>query len=108
MEFTEDNLSEFKIQIHNINMKKKSGFELQDVCGEKVIIAQGIENIDFSKLIHLNETAAFLWEYVGTNEFNAEVLAEALIQADYDVDRETAIADSQILIDAWKEQGLIE
>lgn len=89
-------------------MKKKSGFELQDVCGEKVIIAQGIENIDFSKLIHLNETAAFLWEHVGTNEFNAEVLAEALIQADYDVDRETAIADSQILIDAWKEQGLIE
>ena len=39
-------------------MKIKKGFELRDICGEKVIIASGIENIDFNKMISLNESAA--------------------------------------------------
>ena len=45
-------------------MRKKKGFELRDVCGEHVIMAYGMENIDFSKIISLNETAAFLWKAV--------------------------------------------
>ena len=45
-------------------MRIKKGLELRDVCGEKVIIPQGIENLDFSKMINLNESAAFLWEKV--------------------------------------------
>ena len=54
-------------------MKLKSGFELRDVCGEKVVIAQGIENVDFSKLITLNESAAYLWTAVGTGSFGGRV-----------------------------------
>ena len=45
-------------------MRKKKGFELRDVCGEHVIMAYGMENIDFSKISSLNETAAFLWKAV--------------------------------------------
>ena len=39
-------------------MNIKKGFELRDVCGEKVIIASGLENLDFTKLISVNETGA--------------------------------------------------
>ena len=39
-------------------MKIKKGFELRNVCGEHVVIATGIENVDFSKMITLNESAA--------------------------------------------------
>ena len=39
-------------------MRIKKGFELRDVCGEKVVIASGIENVDFSQMIALNESAA--------------------------------------------------
>ena len=34
-------------------MKLKPGFELRDICGEKVIIATGIENVDFNQMIAL-------------------------------------------------------
>ena len=30
-------------------MKTKTGFHLRDICGEYVIVAEGVENIDFSK-----------------------------------------------------------
>ena len=43
-------------------MKQKKGFVLREVCGEKVIVAEGLETINFGKLISLNETAALLWK----------------------------------------------
>ncbi len=42
-------------------MRIKDGFEIRNICGEKVIIAYGLDNLDFNKLINLNESAAFLW-----------------------------------------------
>ena len=43
-------------------MKAKTGFHLRNICGENVIVAEGIENIDFSKIISMNESAAYLWQ----------------------------------------------
>ena len=43
-------------------MRQKKGFVLRDVCGEKVIVGEGLETVDFGKLISLNESAALLWE----------------------------------------------
>ena len=88
-------------------MKIKTGFELRDVCGEKVIIATGIENIDFSRMISLNESAAFLWENIQDKEFDAETLAELLLQ-EYEVDKADALADSQKLLNEWQVCGIIE
>lgn len=88
-------------------MKIKKGFELRDVCGEKVIIAQGIENLDFSKMINLNESAAYLWENIEGKEFDEPGLV-ALLQKEYEVDDATAAADIHQLVENWKEQGLVE
>lgn len=87
-------------------MTTKPGFELHDVCGEKVIIAQGVENLDFSKMISLNETAAFLWEVASRGEFSAESLQEALC-AEYEVEPATAAADIAAMLRQWQEIGLI-
>ena len=38
-------------------MKAKKGFNLRDVCGEKIIVAEGKENIDFSNIISMNESS---------------------------------------------------
>ena len=94
-------------KINSLIMKIKTGFELRDVCGEKVIIATGIENIDFSRMISLNESAAFLWENIQDKEFDAETLAELLLQ-EYEVDKADALADSQKLLNEWLECGIIE
>ena len=42
-------------------MKIKKDFKLREVCGEYVVTAEGMQAVDFTKLISLNETAAFLW-----------------------------------------------
>ena len=88
-------------------MKLKKGFELRDICGEKVIIATGIENVDFNQMIALNETAAELWKAVEGKDFDANTLAQLLCN-DYEVSQEQALADSQALINDWKQQGIIE
>ena len=66
-----------EIQQQNI-MRIKKGFELRDVCGEKVVIASGIENVDFSQMIALNESAAYLWQAVENETFDAQKLASLL------------------------------
>ena len=43
-------------------MKQKEGFVLRTVCGEHVIVGEGLGTIDFGKLISLNETAAWIWD----------------------------------------------
>lgn len=88
-------------------MKVKKGFELREICGEKVILATGIENVDFSRLVSLNESSAYLWQNVEGKEFTAETLAQLLCK-EYDVDHETALADAERLIEEWKQCGIIE
>lgn len=46
-------------------LKKKPGFTMRTICGENFLVAEGLENIDFTKLIALNETSAFLWSSIG-------------------------------------------
>lgn len=87
-------------------MKIKPGFELHNVCGENVILASGIENINFTKIISLNETAAFAWKAICDKEFEVKDIAEALL-SEYEVDEATATADAQNLVNEWTEAGLI-
>ncbi|MCF0203004.1 MAG: PqqD family protein [Bacteroidaceae bacterium] len=88
-------------------MHIKEGFSLRDVCGEKIVVGTGEAQIDFSKVINLNSTAAYLWEAVEGKEFDEEDLA-GLLLSEYDTDKETAIADSRELISQWKKAGLVE
>ncbi len=87
-------------------MKIKKGFELRDICGEKVIIATGIENVDFNRMISLNETAAFLWQSAEGKDFTAEMLAD-LLCGEYEVGHDQALADCKAIIKEWEEQGIV-
>lgn len=88
-------------------MKKKVGFNLRSICGEHVIVAEGKENIDFSKIISMNETSAYLWEAVEGKEFTADTLAKLLTEQ-YDVQYNVAFNDCLELIVKWEEAGIIE
>lgn len=87
-------------------MRIKDGFELREICGENVILSHGMENIDFSKIISLNETAAFLWKEAMGKDFDEQSLSDALLDA-YDVDAETARKDVERILSAWREIGLL-
>jgi predicted transcriptional regulator len=88
-------------------MKTKKGFKLRNVCGENIIVAEGIENIDFSRIISMNESAAYLWKNIQGSDFTAETL-EKLLLDEYDTDEATARRDVASLITKWKEAGIIE
>ena len=88
-------------------MKIKEGFELRTICGEAIVVAHGRQNIDFSKIISLNESAAYLWGKVVGKEFDAPMLAHLLTE-EYEVDEETALADAQKMMNDWQEVGLAE
>lgn len=45
-------------------MKAKNGFNLRTVCGENILVAEGEENIDFSNIISMNESSAYLWNSI--------------------------------------------
>lgn len=88
-------------------MKIKKGFELREVCGEHIIVAYGRENIDFNKVISLNESATYLWKNIVDGEFTAETMA-ALLLKEYEVDEATARQDAQALLDEWVKVGLVQ
>lgn len=89
-------------------MKVKKGFNLRNVCGEYVVVAEGKENIDFCNIISMNETSAYLWEKVsGCDSFTADDMVKFLIE-EYDVDADTALSDSTTLAQQWLEAGIIE
>ncbi len=88
-------------------MKVKKGFKLREVCGEKILLADGIENIDFSDIISMNATSAYLWERIGQNEFTVEDMANFLTEQ-YEVSYDTALADAKELANQWFKCGIIE
>lgn len=88
-------------------MKRKEGFVLREVCGEKVIVGEGLGAVDFGKLVSINDTAAWIWEKAGEQgEFTVESIVEALCD-NYEVDAETARKDVEGLLDQWLKLGII-
>ena len=88
-------------------MKQKTGFVLRTICGENMIVAEGKENMDFSNIISMNESSALLWQKLENKEFTIEDMADLLME-EYEVSKETALADSKLLAQQWKEAGIIE
>lgn len=86
--------------------KIKEGFKLCPVGNEYVVVAQGAENTDFSKVISLNETGAYLWRELEGKEFSSNDIAVLLLEA-YDVDEPTALRDSESFFEAMQDARII-
>lgn len=89
-------------------MRAKKGFNLRTVCGENMIVAEGKENIDFSNIISMNESSAYLWKNIQNKESFDENDLSKLLQQEYEVDEPTALNDSKALIKQWADAGIIE
>lgn len=90
-----------------LRMKIKEGFVLRTICGQSVVSGEGKDNVNFSKLVSLNDSAAYLFKAVQGREFTAETLAD-LLREEYEVDFERALADAEKLCAQWMEIGIAE
>ena len=89
-------------------MKIKKGYILRTVCGENVIVGEGLDAINFGRMLCLNETAAWLWKQaVEQGDFTAESLANALCD-EYEVTPDQALADVKETISQWTELKVVE
>lgn len=87
-------------------MKIKDGFVLREVCGERVIVGEGLGAIDFGRLLALNETAAWLWkEAKEMGEFDVNLLSDKLCE-EYDVTPDEARQDVTAILSEWQSVGV--
>ncbi len=89
-------------------MKLKKGFVLREVCGEQVVLGEGLNAVDFGKLLALNETAGWLWKQAQQmGDFSIESLADKLCE-EYEVSPEQARQDVAGIISEWQKIGVTE
>lgn len=88
-------------------MKTKKGFTLRPLGNEYILIAEGVETVNFNQMISLNESAAMLWENVDGKDFDTDTLINLLME-NYGISLEQAAKDIQPLIQSWKKAGIIE
>ena len=89
-------------------MRIKKGFVLRQVCGENVIVGEGLGAINFGKLLSLNESAAWLWKQAQEmGDFTAEALCDRLCE-EYDVAPDEARKDVADIINEWQQVDVVE
>jgi len=89
-------------------MRIKNGFVLREVCGEQVIVGEGLDAINFGKLLSLNETAAWLWKQAkAMGDFSVDTLTAKLCE-EYEVEAAEAKADVAEMIAEWQSVGVVE
>ena len=89
-------------------MRIKNGFVLRQVCGENVIVGEGLGAINFGRMLALNETAAWLWQQaVAMGDFTVDALAQKLCD-EYEVSLDEAKADVTAIVTEWQNVGVLE
>lgn len=85
----------------------KKDFLIETIANEKVLIGNG-EQINFSRLVILNETAAFIITELQnqSQSITVESLAQCLVDQ-YEVGYEEALADVMELLQELERQGVV-
>ena len=87
-------------------MKLKEGFVLRQVADNWVVLPVGQASVNFNGMLSLNESGALLWRALEQGG-DRDALADALL-AEYEVEREEALADVEAFLTALTKAGCIE
>ena len=87
-------------------MKIKKDFILKKIAGSYIVVPVRQEAVDFSGIIKLSESGAFLWELLEKGAEKEDLVAKLLDE--YLVDEATAQTDVDRFIDRINEAGLLE
>ena len=87
-------------------MKIKDGYILKSVAGSNVVIATGMERMDFRGIITFNDTGAEIFNMLN-GTYTVEEIIEKLAK-DYETSYDVVKADVMNLIEKMRSQGLIE
>lgn len=91
-----------------IEMKIKNGFVLEKVGTGYLAVAVGERARDFSGLVRMNGTGAFLWGLLADKDMTREELLEKVLSEYEGVTSEQALADITAFENKLRENGIIE
>ena len=86
-------------------MKRHGDFLLREVAGRQVIVPVGKQAAKFFGMISLNETGAFLWQQLETEQ-TVDSLAQALT-GNYEVSEELARKDVEAFLEKLRPTGAL-
>lgn len=87
-------------------MKIRKGFTLRSLGKEFILVPEGLEAVDFTRMISMNESAAFLWKALEDKEFDNETMIQLLID-EYDVSRDVAEKDVDSFLQTLKKADVV-
>lgn len=90
-----------------MKFKLKEGILLQEVAGEKILMVSGLEEVDYSRMIVLNPSAALLVEMLIEQPYTTQRLVEKLTDT-YEVNEMQATKDVRELLEQLHELRLLE
>lgn len=88
-------------------MRIKEGFILRSICGEYVVVGEGLAQVNFNKMLSLNNSAAYLWKELEGKDFTLDTMVDLLLD-NYDVTREQAAEDVEKLLQIWLKEGVVQ
>lgn len=86
-------------------MKLRSDLRLRKIGSQYMIVEPAGGGNRQAKVFELNETAALIWERIGSEEINAEELA-AYLSSEYEIDQAVALRDVERQLEEWEKFGL--
>ena len=87
-------------------MRINSNYKLREIAGETIIVNQGKEGVDMTRIISLNSSAKLLYKQLVGKEFTLEEAAQVLVEA-YGIDSDLAMTDAGKGVDALKKCNVI-
>lgn len=87
-------------------MKIKDNYILKKIAGSYVVVPVRTRTVDFSGIIKLSESGAFLWKLLEKGCDREELVARLL--EEYEVDEPVAAADVDRFVNKLREADLLE
>ena len=88
-------------------MRINSNYKLREVAGETIVVNQGSEGINMTRIISLNSSAKLLYQQLVERDFTLEDAAQVLVDT-YGIDQERAMEDAAKWIDALSNCKILE
>ena len=87
-------------------MKINDNLKVRTVAGENIVMMQGVDGTDMTRVVALNESSMLLYDTLKDKDFTVKEAVQALLE-NYDVDEVTARRDVDEWVASMRKQGLI-
>ena len=87
-------------------MKINERMKVRNVAGENIVIMQGVEGTDMTRVVALNESALLLYNALTGHEFEVKDVVRLLVD-EYEIDEEAARKDAEAWVADMKKNNLV-